>query len=161
MWQTVQPKIVESQLGVLLGAMSPDNDAVLTAFINAAHDTPDHTIFVLDDYHLLGDPAIHKALTFLLDHLPPTCHFVLAGSGEPPLPLARYRARQVLLKFGAEDLSFLPAETELFLNERMALGLTQVGSGEAARATGRMGRWSTVGSIDLETWPDRGGPADC
>lgn len=125
MWQTVQPKIVESQLGVLLGAMSPDNDAVLTAFINAAHDTPDHTIFVLDDYHLLGDPAIHKALTFLLDHLPPTCHFVLAGSGEPPLPLARYRARQVLLKFGAEDLSFLPAETELFLNERMALGLTQ------------------------------------
>jgi len=125
MWQTVQPKIVESQLGVLLGAMSPDNDAVLTAFTNAAHDTPDHTIFVLDDYHLINDPTIHEALTFLLDHLPPTVHFVLSSRNEPPLPLARYRARQALLEFGTADLGFLPEETELFLNERMGLGLTQ------------------------------------
>lgn len=125
MWETVRPEIAASQLGVLLGAMSPDQEAVLTALINAAHDVPDHTVLILDDYHLIDDEAIHEALTFLLDHLPSTLHFVLASRGEPPLPLARYRARQALLAFRLEDLSFLPAETELFLNERLGLALTR------------------------------------
>ena len=57
-------------------------------------------------YHLIEEPAIHQALTFLLDHLPPTLHFVLAGRAEPPLPLARYRARHELLELRAEDLQF-------------------------------------------------------
>jgi LuxR family transcriptional regulator, maltose regulon positive regulatory protein len=57
--------------------MSPEREAVLSAFINVANDIPDHMVFVLDDYHLIEDPSIHQALTFLLDHLPPTLHFVL------------------------------------------------------------------------------------
>ena len=111
-WETVQPGIRESPLGLLLGAMAPDRDAVLSAFINVANDLPDHTVFVLDDYHLIEDPSIHQALTFLLDHLPPTLHFVLAGRAEPPLPLARYRARHELLELRAEDLQFLVEETQ-------------------------------------------------
>ena len=58
-----------------------------------------------------------QALTFLLDHLPPTLHFVLAGRAEPPLPLARYRARRELLEFRAEDSQFLLEETTDFLNQ--------------------------------------------
>jgi LuxR family maltose regulon positive regulatory protein len=122
-WEEVQPGIRESPLGLLLGGMSPDSEVVLTAFINAANDVPDHTVFVLDDYHLIEDVAIHRALTFLLDHLPPTLHFVLAGRGEPPLPLARYRARQKLMEFHAEDLNFLLEETKDFLNVTMELEL--------------------------------------
>ena len=52
-------------------------------------------------------------MTFLLDHLPPTLHFVLAGRGTPALPLARYRARHELLELRAEDLQFLAEETAL------------------------------------------------
>jgi LuxR family maltose regulon positive regulatory protein len=122
-WEEVQPGMRESPLGLLLSGMSPDSEAVLTSFINAANDVPDHTMFVLDDYHLIEDPAIHHALTFLLDNLPPTLHFVLAGRGEPPIPLARYRARQELMEFRLEELNFLLAETKDFLNEKMALGL--------------------------------------
>jgi LuxR family maltose regulon positive regulatory protein len=122
-WEQVQPHIRESRLGLLLGGMSPDSDAALSAFINAANGVPDHTVFVLDDYHLIEDPSIHQALTFLLDHLPPTIHFVLAGRAAPPLPLARYRARHELLEFGAEDLQFLPEETADFLNRLMGLDL--------------------------------------
>lgn len=122
-WEEVQPGIRESPLGLLLSGMSPNSDAVLTAFINAANDVPNHTVFVLDDYHLIEDPSIHRALTFLLNHLPPTLHFVLAGRGEPPIPLARYRARQALMEFRLEELNFLLAETKDFLNEKMALGL--------------------------------------
>ena len=124
-WETVQPGVSESRLGLLLEAMSPDIEAVLAAFINAADDVPDHIAFVLDDYHLIEDPAIHTALTFLLDHLPPALHFVLAGRREPPLPLARYRAHQELMQFGAEDLNFGPEEAQDFLNKTMGLDLAQ------------------------------------
>ncbi len=86
-WETVEPGVRESRLGLLLGGMLPDSEAVLSAFINVANDVPDHLVFVLDDYHLIEEAAIHRALTFLLDHLPPALHFVLAGRSEPPLPM--------------------------------------------------------------------------
>lgn len=122
-WEAVQPGVMESPLGILLGAMAPDSEAVLAAFINEADEVPEHTVFVLDDYHLIREAAIHEALSFLLEHLPPSVHFVLSCRGEPPLPLARYRARHELLELGAEELSFLPEETADFLNERMGLDL--------------------------------------
>jgi LuxR family maltose regulon positive regulatory protein len=120
----MQPGIKESQLGLLLGGLSPESEAVLPAFINVAAGAPHHVVFVLDDYHLIQDPTIHQALTFLLDHSPPTLHFVLTGRGEPPLPLARYRAHHEALELRAEDLSFWPDESTDFLNEQMGLDLT-------------------------------------
>ncbi|HXV41518.1 MAG TPA: hypothetical protein VEC96_00515, partial [Anaerolineae bacterium] len=125
-------------MGLLLGGMSPDSEAVLSAFINVANDALVPIIFVLDDYHLIEDPSIHTTLTFLLDHLPPMIHFVLAGRGEPSLPLARYRARHELMEFRAEDLSFLPEETQAFLNERMGLDLAQA---EVARLHTQLEGW--------------------
>ena len=124
-WETVHPGIRESPLGLLLGALEPDRDAVLSAFINVANDLPDHTVFVLDDVHLIEDASIHEALTFLLDHLPPTLHFVLAGRAEPPLPLARYRARNELLELRSEDLQFLAEETTALLNLLMERELAE------------------------------------
>ena len=77
-WEEIQPGVMESPVGLLLGGMLPDSQAVLSAFVNVANDVPDHLVFILDDYHLIEDPSIPQALTFLLDHLPPTLHFVLA-----------------------------------------------------------------------------------
>src|SRR5215203_2893622 len=122
-WETVHPGIRESPLGLLLGALEPDRDAVLSAFVNIANDLPDHTVFVLDDVHLIQDTAIYEALTFLLDHLPPTLHFVLAGRDEPPLPLARYRARDELLELRTENLQFRIEETSAFLHDLLGLDL--------------------------------------
>jgi LuxR family maltose regulon positive regulatory protein len=123
-WEAVYPGIGESQLGLLLGAQEPNRDAVLSAFINVGNEIRDHTVFVLDDAHLIEDASIHEALTFLLDHLPPTLHFVLAGRDEPPLPLARYRARDELLQLRTEDLQFRMEETSAFLNHLLGLDLT-------------------------------------
>lgn len=124
-WEAVQPGLRESTAGVLLGGMSPNMEAVLTAFINVANDLPGKLVFVLDDYHLIEDATIHQALAFLLDHLPPTVHFVLAGRAEPPLPLARYRARQELLELRAEDLQLSTEETADFMRRVMELDLAQ------------------------------------
>jgi LuxR family transcriptional regulator, maltose regulon positive regulatory protein len=123
-WETVHPDIRESPLGRLLEAPQPDRDAVLSAFINVANDLPDHMVFVLDDAHLIEEPSIHEALTFLLDHLPPRLHFVLAGRVEPPLPLARYRAHHELLELRTEDLQFRLEQTREFLCTYMELKLS-------------------------------------
>ncbi len=137
-WEQVQPGIRDSPLGLLLEGMSPDSEAVFSAFINAADDAPDPIVFVLDDYHLIEDPSIHEALTFLLDHLPPTLHFVLAGRAEPPLPLASYRARSEMRELGPEELQFWPEETQDFLNEMMGLDLAQA---EIVRLHGQLEGW--------------------
>lgn len=122
-WEQVQPDLRESSLGLLLSGASPDIAAALSAFINVASSTPTHTVFTLDDYHLIKDRSIHQALAFLLDHQPPTLHFVLASRAPPPLPLARYRARQELLELRAEELQFLSDETSDFLRGQMGLDL--------------------------------------
>jgi LuxR family transcriptional regulator, maltose regulon positive regulatory protein len=137
-WSEVQPDVLESTAGLLLGAMTPDSEAVLSALIHVASDLPVPIAFVLDDYHLLEEPAIHQALAFLLEHLPPVLHFVISGRSEPPLPLARYRVRQELLHFGAEDLQFVQEETAEFLRE--IIGLDQP-HGEVEKLHGQLEGW--------------------
>ena len=118
-WEGVQPEIRETVLGMVLEGAAPDKDMVLTAFINLAAETERHIVFVLDDCHLLHDTAIYEGLTFLFDHLAPMVHFVVASREEPPLPLARYRARQEMLEIHPQDLQFTLDETAQFLNQFM------------------------------------------
>ena len=65
---------------------------MLPALLNAFGALSADAVLVLDDYHAIDSPAIHQALTFLLDHLPPRLHLVIASRTDPPLPLARLRA---------------------------------------------------------------------
>ena len=122
-WETVEPGIRASPLGLLLSGARPDLDAVLAAFSNVASGQPQQLCFVLDDAHVLDDVNVQKALTFLLDHLPPTSHFVLAGRAQPSLPLARYRARQEVFELPEEQLLFGLDETRALLNEMLGLEL--------------------------------------
>ena len=63
-------------------------------------------------------------LTFLLEHLPPQMHLVIATREDPHLPLARLRARGQLTELRAADLRFTPAEAAEFLNQVMGLNLS-------------------------------------
>ena len=69
----------------------------------------DAVVLVLDDYHLLSDPRVHESVEFLLAYLPASMRLVIAGRADPPLPLARMRARGELTEIRAEDLRFSPA----------------------------------------------------
>jgi LuxR family maltose regulon positive regulatory protein len=124
-WEEAQLGVTEAQVGVLLGGMMPDMQAVLQEFANAASRVHGHIAFALDDYHLIEDEAIHRAMAFLIDHLPPGAHFVLASRAEPPIPLARYRARREVAELHVDDLQFQADETEDLLNEAMGLDVTR------------------------------------
>jgi LuxR family maltose regulon positive regulatory protein len=84
----------------------------------------DSFVLVLDDYHVIDAIDVHQALTFLLEHLPPTMHLVITTREDPPLPLARYRARGQLLEMRAADLRFTEPEAADFLNDVMGLKLS-------------------------------------
>jgi len=80
-------------------------------------------VLALDDYHVIDNPAVHEAVAFLLDHLPPQVTLALTTRADPPLPLSRLRARGELLELRASDLRFTTAEAETFLNQVMGLAL--------------------------------------
>jgi LuxR family maltose regulon positive regulatory protein len=61
---------------------------------------PGRIVPVLDDYHLIEAQAIHDALAFPLEYLPPKMHLVIAIREDPLLPVARLRASGDCSKFG-------------------------------------------------------------
>jgi LuxR family maltose regulon positive regulatory protein len=62
---------------------------------------------------------------FLLDHLPPALHLVIASREDPPLPLPRLRVRHQLAEVRAADLGFSVEEAAAFLGASMGLRLDQ------------------------------------
>jgi LuxR family transcriptional regulator, maltose regulon positive regulatory protein len=129
--QAVRSEIGESALSLLRSPQPPPIEWVLTALINeitAIDDDPaagsGHGFtLILDDYHVIEAEPVHSSIAFLLDHLPPQMHLVIATRSDPPLPLARLRGRGELTELRAADLRFAPDETAAFLNEVMGLGL--------------------------------------
>jgi LuxR family maltose regulon positive regulatory protein len=99
-------------LSALQSPQPPPSGDILTVLINEITAIPGRVILVLDDYHLIEAEPVHDALTFLLLHLPPQIHLVIATREDPPLPLARLRARGQLTELRATDLWFtLPASS--------------------------------------------------
>jgi LuxR family maltose regulon positive regulatory protein len=119
---TAQPGI-GGQIGALLGLAPASIEQVLAALINALAMAAPMTL-VLDNYHTITAELVHQSLTYLLDHLPPTLQVVLAGRGEPPLPLARWRLADMLHELSSADLCFDHAEAAHLLAETQSLPIT-------------------------------------
>ncbi len=113
-WERVQPGIQDHDIGLILEGPLQDIHVVLPALIEHANQTEVQIVFILDDYHLIQNPAVHEMLGNLIDYLPNSIRFILSSRGVPDLPLARYRARGTLLEMRMDDLQFNLDETEDF-----------------------------------------------
>ena len=101
----------------------PD-DLILGVLINTlAQETLPLTL-VLDDYHVIHNERIHAALIFLLERMPANFHLAITSRSEPPLEMARLRARSQLTEIKMDVLSFSENEAADFLNKSMHLGLS-------------------------------------
>src|SRR5919107_1947055 len=120
----LQPGSAETALALLGSPQAPPIEAILTTLLNELVGLSTDAVLVLDDYHLIESQTIHKALTFLIDHLPPRMHLVIATRMDPPLPLPRMRARGEMTELRAADLRFTPEEAATFLNQVMGLELS-------------------------------------
>lgn len=88
----------------------PSLEKILTLLLNSIVRFAGNGILILEDYHLITDPHIHETMTFFLEHLPPQIRVVVLARCEPPLPLARWRARGDLYELPAAELRFLQEE---------------------------------------------------
>jgi len=150
--QTILAGIGEGLLAALQSPQPPPTESLLTALLNeiaasgtgaakgaatfGGAATSTNFILVLDDYHEIVSQAanastdfdasisVDRALTFLLEHLPPQMHLVIASREDPHLPLARLRARGQLTELRAVDLRFTSSEAAEFLNQVMGLSLS-------------------------------------
>ncbi len=98
-------------------------EAGLVSLINDLDQLDGPTVLAFDDYHVIDSAAVHGAMEFLLDHLPPQVTVVITTRADPPLPLARLRTRGELLELRAADLRFTAGEADAFLNQVMGLDL--------------------------------------
>ena len=121
--QTVNDCIGDETAQLILGIQQAPPEAVLTSLINDLDSASTEIVLVLDDYHLMSSPAVHEQVTFLLEHGPLIFHLVLVTRSDPPLPIARLRARGQIVELRAADLRFTEPETAQFLNEVMGLHL--------------------------------------
>ena len=122
--RTNEANIAKGALSALQSPQPPPIEDILTSLINEISAFPDRIMLVLDDYHLIENQPVHEALTFLLENQPPHLHLVIATREDPPVPLARLRARGQLNELRAADLRFTSAEAAKFLNQAMGLDLS-------------------------------------
>jgi LuxR family maltose regulon positive regulatory protein len=113
--QTIFPDAFQATASLLKAPRIPPPDQVATLLINDLADLPDDVLLVLDDYHLIRTGEVHTLLDLLIGYLPPQLHLVLSTRSDPPLPLARWRARGHLNELRHIDLRFTLEETEAFL----------------------------------------------
>ena len=121
--RSVLPDFGEGPLSLLRAPGVDLMEEAVPALINELLETPSETVLLLDDYPVIEHEAIHAGMGFLLEHVPGNHHFVIASRSEPPLPLARLRARGSLSEIDPEQLGFSEPEAEYLLNEVHQLGL--------------------------------------
>ncbi len=126
-----------------------------TLLINELNEFPRRILLVLDDYHLLTAEPIQAFLAFLVDHQPNQLCLVLLTRTDPPLPLARLRARRQLVELRQEALCFLPEEVEVFANRLMDLALSPEQLAFLARRTEGWISGLQLAAISMRAAPDR------
>jgi LuxR family maltose regulon positive regulatory protein len=136
--RTSAPGVGEDALGMLRAPGSQPIETVLTTLLNDLSAIAGDIVLVLDDYHVIDARDVQDGMAFLLDHLPPGLHVVIAGRADPALPLARWRARGELIEIRAAELRFTPDEAAAYLNETMGLTLT---ARDVAALEGRTEGW--------------------
>ena len=136
--QTAIPGLGAGPMAGLRESRSAPVTSVIGAVLNELAAVPDDLVLVLDDYHVIDLPEVHEGMAFLLEHLPPTLHVVIATRADPGFPLARLRARGELLEIRAGALRFTPDEAAAYLTDAMGLSLT---AGDVAALEGRTEGW--------------------
>jgi LuxR family maltose regulon positive regulatory protein len=94
-------------------------------------------VVVLDDVHLLHDQEGLDALAVAVDHLPPGSQLAVTSRGEPPLPMARWRAEGRLAELGPGELAMSPVEAGLLLRAARV----ELPDAEVAELTRRTEGW--------------------
>jgi anti-anti-sigma factor len=121
--RTVEPDLGAIALQALQRPSADLYRAVLPSLLNELSTIDSQLVLILDDYHLVTNATCHQTLGFLLGHLPSRVHVALSTRADPPLPLAKMRAKGELAEIRFLELEFTDEEASTLLNGSMGLHL--------------------------------------
>ncbi len=154
--KTAAPGVGADALSLLQSPQS-SIEAVLATLLNDLSAISNDVVLVLDDYHVIDSRDVQDGMVFLMEHLPPQIHLVIASRADPALPLPRLRARGELVEIRAADLRFTPDEAAEYLIQKMGLALT---AQDVAALEGRTEGWIAalqLAALSLQGRDDRVG----
>ncbi len=108
---------------MLQSAAPPSQDSLAMLFVNEIARIRDDCVVVIDDYHLVSNPAVHSAFHTIVEQAPRQLHFVVCSRTDPPFPVSKLRAQSELLELNQHELSLTLEESSLYLNMVMGSGL--------------------------------------
>ena len=120
-----QPGLCTQLIKYLQTQQVPPLRSVLQMLINRIAEQLESFLLILDDYHLITEQAIHTNLAYLVEHIPPQLHLILATRADPPLPISLLRARGRLLEVRTDELRCNPDEVVAFLEKSTSVKLSQ------------------------------------
>ena len=119
------PYIGQEALALLRSSKSYRVKSLLASILHELTSISKPVVIVLDDYHVIKKTALHEAFAFLLEHLPPHVHIVIATRSSESLPLTHIRVQGRVFEIHAHDMRFTTDETEAFLRQVMALDVSK------------------------------------
>jgi LuxR family maltose regulon positive regulatory protein len=156
-WSYVMAALRRAAITVPRAMSAPTRSAVDHGFllrlasVLAAQDTP--VTMVLDDLHLVTEPAIFDGLAYVLRNATPALHLVMSSRMDPLLPLHRYRLAGELTEVRADDLAFSVPESGALLAHH---GIT-LSAAALECLTGRTEGWAAgvrLAALSLDGHPD-------
>jgi LuxR family transcriptional regulator, maltose regulon positive regulatory protein len=146
---------VAERVAPLLGPPAPPSfEGLVSALINELAAQPDQVVLVLDDYHLIEAQPVHTSLGFLLEHRPPALQLLLASRADPPLALARLRARGQLAELRARELRFTTEEAAALLHAAVGPDLTDAAVAALVARTEGWAAGLQLAGLSLRGQPD-------
>ncbi|MUM33938.1 serine/threonine-protein kinase, partial [Mycolicibacterium sp. CBMA 361] len=127
---------------------------VLTSLINEIHQSGERVAVVVDDWHLISDPAAIAAMEFLLDSGCDRLQVIVTSRRKTGLPLGRLRVRDELIEIDAVALRFDIDEARTFLTERGGLSLADSAIAGLVEATEGWAAGLQLASLSLRESSD-------
>ena len=152
---------VEPDIGLtaLTSLRAPGADVigvVLPTLLNDLARLRREVVLIIEDYHVVVDPNVHRALAYLIERSPSTLRIALSTRQDPPIPLGRMRARGELAEVRADDLRFSDDETDTFLGSALRLELSRQ---DVARLQARTEGWPAALYLAALTLRGRSDPS--
>ncbi len=148
------PDAGDAVLPMLEMPQPPPAESALTPLVNDLAAAAFDVVLVLDDYHSIDSRPVEDAVAFLVGHAPPRLHLIIASREDPPLPLARLRARAELNELRAADLRFTAEESTRFLNDVRGLSLSAEDVASLESSTEGWIAGLQLAALSLEGQPD-------
>ncbi len=102
---------------------------VMASLINDLTTSAAPLAIFLDDFQEITDGAVQSAVSYLLQYSAASIHFAIASQTQPPLAIARLRARGAVLELGFSELRFSRPEIRDYLRglKQLKVSETQIG----------------------------------